>query len=235
MTSQDNSSIIIAIDGYSSCGKSTLAKSLAKKIGFSYVDTGAMYRAVCLYFINEKVAWSDCSDEELSEHISRIDITFKYHADLNSSPTYLNGVMVEDEIRGREVSSQVSEVSQLKVIRSYMARMQRQIGNSENVVMDGRDIGTNVFPEAQLKIFMTAQTEIRAKRRYDELLAKGHESSFEEVLENIKKRDYNDTHRLENPLIRAEDAIEIDNSFLDRDEQMSLVLSIVKEKIGIVV
>ena len=225
--------MVIAIDGFSSCGKSTLAKALAKQLGFSYVDTGAMYRAVCLYFLNEGISWNNSTDDELNSYLDQVHITFKFHPELKASMTYLNDQLVEDEIRGKRVSSHVSEVSQLKVIRARMRQLQRDVGRNENVVMDGRDIGTNVFPDAQLKIFMTAKTEIRAKRRYDELLGNGQHPSYDEVLENITKRDYDDTHRLENPLIKADDAIELDNSELNEKEQMDLVLQIVKEKLGI--
>lgn len=230
MNQEKKQAIIIAIDGFSSCGKSTLAKSLSKRLGFAYVDTGAMYRAVALYFIEKNIDWKTADEQVLKKALSEIDITFRHHSDLESSLTYLNGINVETQIRGKEVSTAVSEVSQIKVIRKEMKRLQQALGKKQNVVMDGRDIGTNVFPNAQLKLFLTAKPEIRAKRRYDELLSKGQSVSFEEVEENIRLRDYNDTNRTENPLIQAKDAIEIDNSFLDESETLQLVLKIISEK-----
>lgn len=224
------SSIIIAIDGFSSCGKSTLAKTLAKKLGIAYVDSGAMYRAVAHYFIENKVDWNNAKEKTIQEKLNEIDITFQYNQRTGEAHTFLNGRDVETEIRGTKVSEAVSEVSQLKIIRLEMKRLQQALGYKQNVVMDGRDIGTNVFPNAQLKLFLTAKPAIRAKRRFDELVSKGQKVSLEEVEENILKRDFNDTHRAENPLIKAADAIEIDNSFLNQEETLQLVLDLIEEK-----
>lgn len=224
--------IIIAIDGFSSCGKSTLAKAIAKRLNYSYVDTGAMYRAVSLYILRKNLNWTTMSAVEINRLLDEVVITFQYNPELGYSETYLNKENVETEIRGKQVSEAVSEISQIKAIRDRMKQLQRIAGREKKVVMDGRDIGTNVFPEADLKLFMTADPEIRAKRRYDELIAKGQEPVFEEVLENIRLRDHNDTHRKENPLRKAVDAIEIDNSYLDEEEQLNLLQRIIAEKIN---
>ena len=230
LNKEKKQAIIIAIDGFSSCGKSTLAKSLSKQLGFAYVDTGAMYRAVALYLIEKNIDLKTAKEQVVLKALNEIDITFRYHPEQESSQTYLNGINVETQIRGKEVSAAVSEVSQIKVIRTEMKRLQQALGQKQNVVMDGRDIGTNVFPNAQLKLFLTAKPNIRAMRRYDELVSKGQPISFEEVEENIRLRDHNDTTRTENPLIKAKDAIEIDNSFLDATETLQLVLKIISEK-----
>lgn len=221
--------IIIAIDGYSSCGKSTLAKALAKRLGYIYMDTGAMYRSVSLYIIRHNVPIQDLTPREIREILNYIDIQFIWNEEEGISETYLNGENVEQEIRGKEVSEMVSEIAQIKTIRERMIELQRKAGLHKGLVMDGRDIGTKVFPKAELKIFMTADLEIRAKRRYDELLSKGTDVSLEEVKENIKTRDYNDTHRKENPLQKADDAIELDNSYLDQEEQLNLVIRLLEE------
>ncbi|MEQ8624043.1 MAG: (d)CMP kinase [Vicingaceae bacterium] len=223
--------IIVAIDGFSSCGKSTLAKALAKKMNYSYVDTGAMYRAVTLYLLRNELNWNSMSKEELEKTLDQIKIEFKFNSEKQQSETYLNGENIEAEIREKAVSDTVSEVSQLKTIRSRMVELQQLAGKNKALVMDGRDIGSTVFPNAELKLFMTADPQIRAKRRYDELKAKGAEITLEEVSENLKTRDYNDTHRKETPLIRSADAIEIDNSYLNEEEQLNLVLRMVEEKI----
>ena len=222
--------IIIAIDGYSSCGKSTLAKALAKKLNYAYVDTGAMYRAVSLYFLRKKLDWKKLSDEEVEALLNEIEISFNYNPRLGESETFLNGENVEAEIREKPVSEAVSEISQLKVIRQKMVHLQQVAGQNKALVMDGRDIGTVVFPNAALKLFMTADPAIRAQRRFNELMSKNIKITLEEVSENLKRRDYNDTHREENPLVKAEDAIELDNSYLNQEEQLDLVLKIVKEK-----
>lgn len=222
--------IIIAIDGFSSCGKSTLAKALAKKMNYSYVDTGAMYRAVTLYLLRNELNWNSMSKEELEKTLDQIKIEFKFNSEKQQSETYLNGENIEAEIREKAVSDTVSEVSQLKTIRSRMVELQQLAGKNKALVMDGRDIGSTVFPNAELKLFMTADPQIRAKRRYDELKAKGAEITLEEVSENLKTRDYNDTHRKETPLIKSADAIEIDNSYLNEEEQLNLVLRMVEEK-----
>lgn len=225
-----NKPITIAIDGYSSCGKSTLAKALANCLNFAFVDTGAMYRAVCLYFLRNKLDWKKLSTSEIEAVLDQISITFEYNSIKNSSDTFLNGENVEEEIRGKEVSQAVSELSQLKAIRSRMVGLQQKVENRSGLIMDGRDIGTKVFPNAELKLFMTADPAIRVQRRFNELKRSGKQVSLEEVAENLKSRDYNDTHREENPLRKAADAIEIDNSYLNQEEQLQLVLKILTEK-----
>ncbi len=222
--------IIIAIDGFSSCGKSTLAKALAKRLGFAYLDTGAMYRAVTLYGIQKGVEVANLNDQEISKLLNEVEITFKPDPITAENITYLNGKPVEKEIRGKAVSNAVSEVAQLKEIRKRMLQLQREAGKNKGIVVDGRDIGTKVFPQAELKLFMTASPEIRAERRYQELQKKGQQISLEEVEENLKKRDHQDTHREENPLVKAKDAIELDNSHLDQDEQLNFVLRLLQEK-----
>lgn len=222
--------IIIAIDGYSSCGKSTLAKALAKRLGYIYMDTGAMYRAVSLYIIRHNIPISNLTPKEIKEVLNQIDIQFMWNEYEGQSETFLNGENVEQEIRGKAVSEKVSKVAQIKTIRERMVELQRKAGLHKGLVMDGRDIGTKVFPEAEIKLFMTADADIRARRRYDELIAKGQEVSLDEVKQNIKLRDYNDTNRKENPLRKAGDAIELDNSFLDQEEQLDFVLRIIDER-----
>lgn len=222
--------IIIAIDGYSSCGKSTLAKALAKQLNFSFVDTGAMYRAVTLYFLRNDVNWNVASEQELNSLLDKIHITFKFNKEKASSETFLNGECVEDEIRGKQVSNAVSEVAKLKTIRKRMVELQQRGGTEKALVLDGRDIGTKVFPNAELKLFMTADPEIRARRRFKELQLKGEELTLEEIKENLKKRDFNDSNREENPLRQAEDAIVLDNSNMNQEEQLDLVMSILKER-----
>ena len=212
--------ITIAIDGFSSCGKSTMAKDLAKRIGYVYVDSGAMYRAVTLYAMEH-----DCFDgeqldvEKLRSLMGDIRISFQFNPETGKPDTYLNNIKVEDRIRTMEVSERVSIVAALDFVRSEMVAQQQAFGKEKGVVMDGRDIGTTVFPDAELKIFLTASPEIRAQRRFDELKAKGQEASFEEILENVKERDYLDQHREVSPLVQAEDAILLDNSNLTIVEQ----------------
>ncbi len=212
--------ITIAIDGFSSCGKSTMAKDLAHEIGYIYVDSGAMYRAVTLYalrnglFINGEIA-----KEELERHIPNIKITFKLDPSSSRPITYLNGKNVENEIRTMEVSSHVSLVAALGFVREAMVDLQQQMGKDKGIVMDGRDIGTTVFPDAELKIFVTASPEVRAQRRYDELKAKGQDASFESILQNVKERDELDMSRSVSPLRKAEDALLLDNSNLTIAEQ----------------
>lgn len=225
-----NKTILIAIDGYSSCGKSTLAKALAKRLNFAFVDTGAMYRAVCLYFLRNNLDWKNSEEAEIEFTLDKISITFEYNSEIGKSDTFLNGENVEEEIRGKEVSQNVSELSQIKAIRSRMVSLQQKVENSSGLIMDGRDIGTKVFPNADLKLFMTADPQIRVQRRFSELTKAGKSITIEEVEENLKSRDYNDTHREENPLRKAPDAIDLDNSYLDQDEQLNLVLRILKEK-----
>ena len=224
--------IIIAIDGYSSCGKSTMAKQMAKELGYIYIDTGAMYRAVTLYALRNGFFKSgELNEKALIAELNKVNVAFKYNALLNSSETCLNNENVEQEIRGIEVSNHVSKVARVKEVRSKMVDLQREMGNEKGLVMDGRDIGSVVFPNAELKIFMTADYEIRAKRRFDELKAKGDNTSYEDVLANINSRDMDDTSRTENPLIKAEDAIVIDNSNITQQEQLELALGYAKAKI----
>jgi cytidylate kinase len=214
--------LVIAIDGYSSCGKSTLAKALARKLGFIYIDSGAMYRAVTLYFLRNQVDIND--PKAVEDALKHIELNF--HArDYNSHIT-LNGEEVSDEIRQMQVSGYVSEVSANKQIRVEMVRQQQRMGSSKNIVMDGRDIGTAVFVDAQVKFFMTADPKIRAERRFNELKSKGDQSiTLEEVFENIAHRDYADTTRKESPLVRADDAIILDNTDLTEEEQLNFALA----------
>jgi cytidylate kinase len=222
--------ITIAIDGFSSTGKSTLAKQLAKHLGYVYVDTGAMYRAIALFAMQKGYIGSEFFDKEsLIRSLTSIKLQFKYNPDLGFAEMYLNEANVEKEIRTIEVSSFVSKVAEISEVRAKLVEQQKEMGKDKGIVMDGRDIGTVVFPDAELKVFMTASATTRAQRRYDELLEKGDNVSFEEVLKNVEERDYIDTHRDNSPLIIAEDAIEIDNSYLSREEQFDVVLGLVNE------
>ena len=222
--------ITIAVDGFSSTGKSTLAKQLAKELEYVYVDTGAMYRAVALYAMQNKFIGPDFFDKKaLIDSLSSIKLEFKFNTDLGFAQIYLNGENVEREIRTIEVSSFVSKVAEVSEVRSKLVEQQQEMGKNKAIVMDGRDIGTVVFPDAELKIFMTASAETRAKRRFDELQQKGDTVSYEDVLNNVVERDYIDTHREDSPLVIANDAIEIDNSYLSREEQFSAVLELVKD------
>lgn len=213
--------IIIAIDGFSSCGKSTMAKDLAKEIGYIYIDSGAMYRAVTLYCIENGIFDSNnnIQEEKLKERIADINITFKLNKETQRPDTYLNGILVEDKIRTMEVSSRVSPVAALGFVREALVKLQQSMGKEKGIVMDGRDIGTAVFPDAELKIFVTASPEIRAQRRYDELKAKGMEASYEEILHNVEERDKIDQTRKVSPLRKADDAILLDNSNMTIAEQ----------------
>lgn len=213
--------IIIAIDGFSSCGKSTMAKDLAKEIGYIYIDSGAMYRAVTLYCIENGIFDSNnnIQEEKLKERIADINITFKLNKETQRPDTYLNGILVEDKIRTMEVSSRVSSVAALGFVREALVKLQQSMGKEKGIVMDGRDIGTAVFPDAELKIFVTASAEIRAQRRYDELKAKGMEASYEEILHNVEERDKIDQTRKVSPLRKADDAILLDNSNMTIAEQ----------------
>lgn len=221
--------IIVAIDGFSACGKSTTAKALAKKLGYGFIDSGAMYRAVTLYFQENHITITNL--REVKEALPKIDISFRYNVKKNRNEAVLNGVSVEDEIRTLEVTSQVSEVSAIAEVREKLVALQRKMGKEKGIVMDGRDIGTNVFPNAELKIFMTASPEIRIGRRQKELLEKGDLVSFDEVRESIEKRDLIDTTRKENPLKKADDAWTLDNTELTMDEQVNVVLRWVDEKL----
>ncbi|MFI5453785.1 (d)CMP kinase [Pedobacter sp. UC225_61] len=217
--------LVVAIDGYSSCGKSTLAKALAKKLDFIYIDSGAMYRAVTLFFIRNKV---DVNNEQaVKDALQHIELNF--HARDYESHITLNGEEVSEEIRQMPVSESVSEVSANKLVRHDMVKQQQRMGKSKNIVMDGRDIGTAVFEDAQVKFFMTADPKIRAERRYKELMAKGDTKiTLEEVFENLAHRDYADTTRAESPLVRAEDAIILDNTDITEEEQLDFALERVK-------
>lgn len=217
--------ITIAIDGYSSCGKSTMAKDLAREIGYVYVDSGAMYRAVTLYALEHGIIQGDDIDEErLRAAMSDIHISFQFNPERGRPDTYLNNVRVEDQIRTLEVSNHVSPVAALGFVREEMVRQQQRMGQEGGIIMDGRDIGTTVFPNAELKIFVTASAEIRAQRRYDELTAKGETCNMEEILRNVEERDYIDTHREISPLRQADDAIVLDNSHLTIEEQKQWLL-----------
>lgn len=217
--------ISIAIDGFSSCGKSTMAKELAKAISYIYVDTGAMYRVVSLAALRAGVMSSGEVDEEkLRECIKTLDISLDANA-----KAYLNGEDVENEIRGLEVSNWVSKISAIGFVREKLLDIQRELGSKKGVVMDGRDIGSVVLPNAELKIFVTADADVRAKRRYDELLRKGSPATYEEVLDNIKMRDYNDVNRKVSPLIQAPDALLLDNSYMTIEEQNTWLLDKVNE------
>lgn len=212
--------ITIAIDGFSSCGKSTMAKDLAREIGYIYIDSGAMYRAVTLYCIENGIFRGDEIDrEKLRARLGDIHISFRPNAETGKPDTYLNGTNVEDRIRSMEVSAKVSPVAALDFVRKAMVAQQQEMGKGKGIVMDGRDIGTTVFPDAELKVFVTASPEIRARRRYDELKAKGQTAGFDEILENVKQRDYIDRHRETSPLRRAADALLLDNSRLSPEQQ----------------
>ncbi len=225
--------ITIAIDGFSSCGKSTMAKDLAREIGYVYVDSGAMYRAVTLFALEHGIIDGDKIDEErLRQEMQNIEIAFRFNPERGRPDTYLNGVRVEDRIRTLEVSSHVSPIAALGFVREEMVRQQQRMGQEGGIIMDGRDIGTTVFPKAELKIFVTASAEIRAQRRYDELTAKGEPCDMAEILRNVEERDYIDTHRDISPLRQAEDAIVLDNSHLTIEEQKQWLLDIFHKTVG---
>ena len=225
--------ITIAIDGYSSCGKSTIAKSLAAKLGYSYIDSGAMYRAVTLYAMQNGLYENNQLDQDgLIQQLGKIKIGFEFNAEREASDTFLNGVNIEKQIRMMEVSEKVSRVSTIREVREKMRAIQQHFGKNKGVVMDGRDIGTVVFPDAELKLFMTANLDIRALRRFEELKGKGELAGFGQIKENLVKRDYDDTHRDENPLVKAADAIELDNSELTREEQLEFVFKLVVKRLA---
>ena len=225
--------IIIAIDGYSSCGKSTMAKQMAAQLNYVYVDTGAMYRAVALYALrNDFISPTEFKPEKLVDALSEINISFIHNPTLNCSETYLNNENVEQEIRGIEVSNHVSKIAQVKAVRTKLIEIQRLLGKKKGLVMDGRDIGSVVFPDAELKIFMTAHYKTRAKRRYEELKAKGAKITLEEVEQNIASRDNDDTSRTENPLIQAENAVVLDNTHINQEEQFQNALKLAQQKIS---
>ena len=214
--------IVIAIDGFSSCGKSTFAKAIAARLGYIFIDTGAMYRAVTLYALEQGAIVEGVVDQARVEQLlGEVEISFRFNSERGASDIYVNGVYAEDRIRGIEVSNCVSKVSSIGAVREKLVAMQQQMGSERGVVMDGRDIGTVVFPDAELKIFMTADPKVRAERRYKELTAKGDEVTMEEILENVISRDQADMTRAISPLRRAEDALELDNSYMSVEEQMA--------------
>lgn len=219
--------ITIAIDGFSSTGKSTIAKQLAKKLEFVYVDSGAMYRAVTLYAMQKMyISETGFNIDKLKEDLSNINLSFKFNAELGFGEIYLNGVNVEKEIRTLEVAQWVSQVAEISEIRKKLVEQQQAMGENKGVVMDGRDIGTVVFPNAELKLFMIASANTRAQRRYDELIKRGDNVTFEEIFNNVKSRDYIDSTRDDSPLTKAEDAVEIDNSNFTLEEQFNKVYQI---------
>lgn len=214
--------IIIAIDGFSSCGKSTMAKALARNIGYLYFDSGAMYRAVALFCMqNGLINGEEINTAALRERLNEIHISFEADPETKNSVTLLNGVNVEHEIRSLEVSQYVSKIAALDFVRSAMVDQQREMGKQKGIVMDGRDIGTTVFPDAEMKVFVTASAEVRAQRRYDELVARGDNPDFNDILENVLQRDHIDQTREVSPLRKADDALLLDNSDLTREEQMN--------------
>lgn len=226
--------ITIAIDGHSSCGKSTMAKDLAREVGYVYVDTGAMYRSVTLYALRHGMFAADkaIDKEALREAMPQIQISFQFNPETQKPDTYLNGELVEGEIRSMEVSSRVSIVAALDFVRAALVCQQQTMGKDGGVVMDGRDIGTVVFPDAQLKIFVTASAEVRAQRRYDEMKAKGADANYDEILKNVQERDYIDSHREASPLRKADDAIVLDNSNMTIAEQKSWLMEKFREVEG---
>lgn len=218
--------IVIAIDGYSSCGKSTMAKNLARQLGYVYVDTGAMYRAVTLYALRQQLFEADGEVDaaSLQRAMPDIRISFQFNKQTGKPDTYLNDELVEQEIRTMKVSEKVSKIAALPFVRTALVAQQQRMGKDKGIVMDGRDIGTVVFPHAELKIFVTASAEVRAQRRYDELQQKGMSARYDDILKNVQERDYIDSHREVSPLRKADDAIELDNSNLTIDEQQQWLL-----------
>lgn len=225
--------ITIAIDGHSSTGKSTVAKQLAEHLGYIYVDSGAMYRAITFYAMqNGFITAEGINKMKLINHLGTIDLRFIYHTNSNTSEVFLNGKNVEKEIRTMEVSNNVSRVAEIPEVRKKLVEIQQQMGRSKGVVMDGRDIGTVVFPDAELKIFLTASAEERARRRFLEHQAKGDTVTYESVLENVQKRDHIDSTRKDSPLIVAADAIEIDNTYTNKEDQFHIILQLAKDRIA---
>ena len=222
MSNQGKKKIVIAIDGFSSCGKSTFAKAIAARLGYIFIDTGAMYRAVTLYALENGAIRSGMVDEDaVAALLPQIEITFRFNPRRGASDIYVNGDLAEGRIRSIEVSNCVSGVSSIRAVREKLVAMQQSMGRDRGVVMDGRDIGTVVFPDAELKIFMTADAEVRARRRYEELMAKGDDVTLEEIVENVVSRDKADMSRAISPLRQAEDAIVLDNSYMTVEEQMA--------------
>ena len=226
--------ITIAIDGFSSCGKSTMAKDLAREIGYIYIDSGAMYRAVTLFCLDNGLFTGDDIDtERLEQEMGNIRISFRLNPETGRPDTYLNGVNVENRIRSMEVSAHVSPVAALPFVRQALVAQQQQMGREKGIVMDGRDIGTTVFPDAELKVFVTASPEIRAQRRYDELKARGQPADYEDILANVKQRDDIDQHRAVSPLRRADDALLLDNSHLTIAEQKAWLIEQYRRTCGL--
>lgn len=229
-----NHKIVVAIDGHSSCGKSTIAKAVASRFGYIFIDSGAMYRAVTLFALRKQlISEGSVNVQELIDLLPTIQIDFRYNAEKQKSDTYLNGENVEDEIRQLPVSQNVSPVAAIAEVRSAMVRLQQEMGKDKGIVMDGRDIGTVVFPEAELKLFVTASAEIRAQRRFDELTAKGETVSYEEILQNVQERDHIDSTREASPLRKADDALVLDNSNMTREEQLAWVIAQVERSLKI--
>ena len=224
--------ITIAIDGFSSCGKSTMAKMLAKEVGYIYVDTGAMYRAVTLFAMrNGMIAPNgDVNRDALKAKMDALHVEFKLNPQTGKAETYLNGENVEHEIRGMEVSAHVSAIAAIDFVRTALVAQQQRMGHDKGIVMDGRDIGTVVFPDAELKVFVTASAEVRAQRRFDELVGKGTKANYDEILHNVQERDYIDSHREVSPLRKAEDAVELDNGQLTIAEQLQWLMDKFREK-----
>ena len=225
--------ITIAIDGHSSCGKSTMAKDLAREVGYIYVDTGAMYRSVTLYALRHGLFHEDGSvnTEALEQQMPEIKISFQLNPETGRPDTYLNGECVEKEIRSLEVSNHVSPIAAVGFVRKALVAQQQQMGKDKGVVMDGRDIGTVVFPDAELKVFVTASPEVRAQRRFDELQAKGMPADYDDILKNVQERDYIDSHRTESPLRQADDALLLDNSDMTIPEQQAWLLARFHERV----
>ena len=227
-----NHKIVVAIDGHSSCGKSTIAKAVASRFGYIFIDSGAMYRAVTLFALRKQLISEDSVKvQELIDLLPTIQIDFRYNAEKQKSDTYLNGENVEDEIRQLPVSQNVSPVATIAEVRAAMVRLQQEMGKDKGIVMDGRDIGTVVFPEAELKLFVTASAEIRAQRRFDELTAKGESVSYAEILQNVQERDRIDSTREVSPLRKADDALVLDNSYMTREEQLDWVIEQVERSL----
>lgn len=222
--------IVIAIDGYSGCGKSSTAKAVAKILNYTYIDSGAMYRAATLHFLNNHVTLTNPKDVE--RNLENLQISFHVNPESGQQETFLNGINVEDEIRSMKVSEYVSEVSKIKEVRTALVAQQQHLGRKKGVVMDGRDISTVVFPQAELKIFMNADLKIRAERRQKELLEKGTLIELDKIIQNLSERDKMDSSREESPLIKADDAEEIDTSRMDFNEQVNQIVKLAKEKIG---
>ena len=224
--------ITIAIDGYSSCGKSTLAKQLAKRLAYEYIDTGSMFRALALYCFDKGLILENGEEVyKVKDFLEEIDIVIKTNEGETDPSVYLNGVNVEDRIRTLTISRLVTKISGIKEVRSKLAKLQFDMGKNKGVVMDGRDIGTVIFPDAELKLFMTGATKIRVKRRYDELRGKGEKVTEEEVRENLELRDHDDTTRKESPLVRAREAVVIDNTNLSKNDQLSMVFALANQRI----